>query len=92
MPSLPSVKSRALGKPAIFAECQIQNTRQRLDQNVQMLASLPSVTAQTLGKEAILVPECTGQWGMILAIASPATNEHNSVNYKFRQHLPCTVI
>ena len=32
-----------------------------------------------------------GRWGMILAIASPATNEHNSVNCKFRQHLPCTV-
>ena len=28
---------------------------------------------------------------MILAIASPATNEHNSVNCKFRQHLPYTV-
>ena len=58
MPSFPSVKSGALGKPAFFAECQILDTRQRLAQNVQMLASLPSVTAQTLGKEAILVPEC----------------------------------
>ena len=56
---LPSVKSRALGKPAFFAECQILDTRQRLAQNVQMLASLPSVTAQTFGKEVILVPECT---------------------------------
>ena len=59
MPSLPSVKSRALSKPAFFAECQILDTRQRRAQNVQMLASLPSVTAQTLGKEAILVPERT---------------------------------
>ena len=57
--SLPSVKSRALGKPSIFVECQILNTRQRLAQNVQMLASLPSVTAQTLDKVAILVPKCT---------------------------------
>ena len=32
-----------------------------------------------------------GQWGMIFAIVSPTTKEHNSVNYKFRQHLPCTV-
>ena len=89
---LPSVNSGTLGKPAFFVECQISDTRQRLAQNVQMLASLPSVTAQTLGKEAILVPECIGRWGMILAIASPATNEHNRVNCKFRQHLPCTVI
>ena len=29
-----------------------------------------------------------GRWRMI---ASPATKEHNSVNCKFRQHLPCTV-
>ena len=40
---LPSVKSRALGKPAFFAECQMSDTRQRLAQNVQKLASLPSV-------------------------------------------------
>ena len=59
VPSLPSVKSQALGKPAFFAECQILDTRQRLAQNIQMFASLPSVTVQTLGKEAILVPECT---------------------------------
>ena len=59
MPSLPNVKSRALGKHAIFVECEIPGTRQRLAQNIQMLASLPSVTAQTLGKEVILVPECT---------------------------------
>ena len=32
-----------------------------------------------------------GRWGMIFVIVSSATNEHNSVNCKFRQHLPCTV-
>ena len=32
-----------------------------------------------------------GRWGMIFAIASPTTKEHNSVNYKFQQHLPCMV-
>ena len=32
-----------------------------------------------------------GRCGIILTIASPATNEHNSVNCKFWQHLPCTV-
>ena len=31
------------------------------------------------------------RWGMILAIASFATNKHNSVNCKFRQHLSYTV-
>ena len=72
MPSLPSVKSRALGKPAIFAECQILDTRQRLAQNVQMLASLSSVTAQTLGKEAILVPDCT-DFGHVFALPSDFT-------------------
>ena len=58
LPSLPSVKSRALDKPVIFVECQILDIRQILAQNVQLLTSLPSVTVQTLGKEAILVLEC----------------------------------
>jgi len=32
-----------------------------------------------------------GRWGMIFAVASPATKEYNSVNCKFWQHLSCTV-
>ena len=70
MPYLPSVKLRALGKPAIFVECQ--DTRQRLAQNVQMLAYLLSVTAQTLGKKAILVPECT-DFGHVSSLSSVFT-------------------
>ena len=70
MAALPSVKYRALGKHGCFAECQILDTRQKLTQNVQMLASLPSVTTQTLGKEAILVRECTdfGHVSVLLSV------------------------
>ena len=32
-----------------------------------------------------------GRWGTIFAMASPTTKEHNSVNYKFRQHLPAVL-
>ena len=39
--------SLALNKVSFFAKCQLWDTRQRLAQNILMLASLASVTAQT---------------------------------------------
>ena len=57
MACLPSVPDLTLNKPKFFAKCLVFNTRQRVVQNVQMLASLPSVQYLTLDKHAFFA-EC----------------------------------